>query len=69
MSIDKVPMVTTLLRVARSQDEDTMRQVLENILKNGISEPELNADDCSGRVSKQNAHNSVYNNKTFAMRI
>lgn len=51
MNIDKVPLVTTLLRASRSQDETTLRQVFENILRNGMSEVELNADDCSGRVS------------------
>lgn len=65
MSIDKVPIVTTLLRAARSQDEDTLRQLLDNILKNGISEIELNADDSSGRVS---AHNSIeYHNLRFLL--
>lgn len=52
MNRDKVPLVTTLLRASRSQDEDTLRQVLENIIRNGISEAELNAEDCSGRVSE-----------------
>lgn len=52
MNKDRVPYVTTLLRASRSQDEDTLRQVLENILRNGISEAELNAEDCSGRVSE-----------------
>lgn len=51
MNIDRMPLVTTLLRAARSQDETTLRQVFENILRNGINEAELNADDCSGRVS------------------
>lgn len=51
MNIDKLPLVTTLLRAARSQDDDKLRQALENILRNGISETELNAQDCSGRVS------------------
>lgn len=67
MSIDKVPIVTTLLRAARSQDEDTLRQLLDNILKNGISEIELNADDSSGRVS---AHNSIeYQHLRFLLHI
>lgn len=52
MSKDKVPFVTALLRASRSQDdEDTLRRLLENISKNGISDIELNAQDCSGRVS------------------
>lgn len=51
MNKDKLPFVSTLLRVARSQDEDKLREALENILKNGISEYELNSADCSGRVS------------------
>lgn len=51
MNRDKLTFVTTLLRASRSQDEDTLRQVLESILRNGISELELNATDCSGRVS------------------
>lgn len=51
MNIDKVPLVTTLLRASRSQDEIVLRQVLETILRNGINEVELNAADCSGRVS------------------
>lgn len=51
MNIDKLPLVTTLLRAARSQDDDTLRHTLENILRNGIGETELNAQDCSGRVS------------------
>lgn len=54
MNKDKVPFVTTLLRASRSQDEDTLRQVLENILRNGMNETELNAEDCSGRVSDYN---------------
>lgn len=51
MNQDKVPFVTTLLRASRGQDEDTLRQVLDNILRNGMNEAELNAEDCSGRVS------------------
>ncbi|XP_055325516.1 uncharacterized protein LOC129579452 [Sitodiplosis mosellana] len=51
MNKDKVSLVTTLLRASRSQDEDTLRHVLENILRNGISEAELNAEDCSGRTA------------------
>lgn len=51
MNIDKLPLVTTLLRASRNQDEETLRHALENILRNGISEAELNAQDCSGRVS------------------
>lgn len=51
MNKDKVPFVTTLLRAARSQDEDTLRHILENILRNGMADIELNAADCSGRVS------------------
>lgn len=51
MNIEKVPLVTALLRASRSQDETVLRQVLENILRNGINEGELNAADCSGRVS------------------
>lgn len=64
MSIDKVPIVTTLLRASRSQDEDTLRQVFESILKNGVSEIELNADDCSGRVS---VHNSIASQKHICL--
>lgn len=51
MNKDKLPLVTTLLRASRSQDDDTLRQVLDRILRTGISEAELNAEDCSGRVS------------------
>lgn len=51
MNIDKLPLVTTLLRASRSQDDETLRHTLETILRNGISEAELNAQDCSGRVS------------------
>lgn len=51
MNKDKMPFVTALLRASRSQDEDLLREALENILKNGISEYELNSADCSGRVS------------------
>lgn len=51
MNIDKLSLVTTLLRASRSQDDETLRHTLENILRNGISEVELNAQDCSGRVS------------------
>lgn len=51
MNIDKLPLVTTLLRASRSQDDETLRHTLENILRNGMSEAELNAQDCSGRVS------------------
>lgn len=60
MNKDKVPFVTTLLRASRSQDEDTLRQVLENILRNGMNEAELNAEDCSGRVSDYNNYLCVY---------
>lgn len=51
MSIQKIPLITTLLRASRNQDEELMQCVLENILTNGMSEEDLNAADCSGRVS------------------
>lgn len=51
MSVQKVPLITTLLRASRNQDEDLIKYVLQHILTNGISEEDLNAVDCSGRVS------------------
>lgn len=51
MSVQKVPLITTLLRASRNQDEDLIKYVLQHILANGMSEEDLNAVDCSGRVS------------------
>lgn len=52
VNIQKIPLITTLLRASRNQDEDIIKFVLDSILTNGISEEDLNAVDCSGRVSK-----------------
>lgn len=67
MNLDKVPLVTTLLRASRSQDETTLRQVLENILRNGINEADLNTADCSGRVSglSINTYSILHFNQCF----
>ena len=51
MNLQKVPLVTTLLRASRDADEDLLKTVLRDMLINGISSTDLNADDNSGRVS------------------
>lgn len=43
--------ITTLLRAAREQDEVLLKNLLENAAKNKNSEENVNAVDCSGRVS------------------
>lgn len=52
MSVANIPTITTLLRASRNQDEDILNMVLQNIIKNGVSEADLNATDCNGRVSE-----------------
>lgn len=54
MSLQKVPLVTTLLRASRDADEELLRTVLRDILLNGIPSKDLNSDDNSGRVSSTN---------------
>lgn len=51
MNLQKVPLVTTLLRASRDADEELLRSVLRDILINGIPSQDLNAEDNSGRVS------------------
>lgn len=51
MDLQKVPLVTTLLRASRDADEELLRSVLRDILINGIPSQDLNAEDNSGRVS------------------
>lgn len=51
MNIQKIPLITTLLRASRNQDEEIIRHVLASILTDEISPDDLNATDCSGRVS------------------
>lgn len=52
MDLQKVPLVTTLLRASRDADEELLRSVLRDILINGIPSQDLNAEDNSGRVSR-----------------
>lgn len=52
MDLQKVPLVTTLLRASRDADEELLRSVLRDILINGIASQDLNAEDNSGRVSR-----------------
>lgn len=51
MSIDQLPIVTTLLRASRNQDEDTLRFLLSSVRAKGEYDEDVNAVDCSGRVS------------------
>lgn len=51
MSIEQVPLVSTLLRAARDANEILLKETLRQILVNGISKEELNSTDNSGRVS------------------
>lgn len=51
MNVQKIPLITTLLRASRNQDEEIIRHVLQGVLNDGISPDDLNATDCSGRVS------------------
>lgn len=51
MNIEKIPLVTTLLRTARDTDEDLMRVVLHEIIVNSPNDVDINATDRSGRVS------------------
>lgn len=51
MNDQRVPLITTLLRASRNQDEELIKNVLQHIITNGISEEDLNASDASGRVS------------------
>lgn len=46
-----VPLITTLLRASRNQDEELIKNVLHHIVTEGISVDDLNATDASGRVS------------------
>lgn len=54
MSLDQVPVVTTLLRASRDANELLLKECFQHILENkhGITSKELNATDKSGRVSK-----------------
>lgn len=54
-----MPLVTTLLRAARDADEELLETVLKEIAQIGINSADLNAVDCSGRVSRHN--DLVYN--------
>lgn len=56
MSIRKIPLITTLLRASRNQDDDVLHLTMENMETDGINEDDLNATDCSGRVSTANTH-------------
>lgn len=49
-----VPLITTLLRASRNQDEELIKNVLHHIVTEGISVDDLNATDASGRVSDIN---------------
>lgn len=51
MSTDQLPLVTALLKASRNQDEDTLRYILSSILKKDAPDENVNAVDCSGRVS------------------
>lgn len=44
--------IPKLLCAARTQDEDTIRSVLKNLLQDGVDEEDINTVDCSGRVSR-----------------
>lgn len=44
--------VTTLLRASRDADEELLDNVLKEIAEFGMNREDLNAVDCSGRVSK-----------------
>lgn len=46
-----VPLITTLLRASRNQDEELIKNVLQHIITEGITVEDLNATDASGRVS------------------
>lgn len=46
-----MPLITTLLRASRNQDEELIKNVLQHIVTEGISVEDLNATDASGRVS------------------
>lgn len=51
MNGGKMAPITALLRAAREQDEVLLKVLLENAAKNKNSEGDVNAIDCSGRVS------------------
>lgn len=51
MNLEKVPLVTELLRASRDANEILLKDVFRQILEEGISKEDLNITDKSGRVS------------------
>lgn len=56
MNRGKIAPITALLRAAREQDDVLLKCLLENAAKNKSSEEDVNAVDCSGRVSFWRIH-------------
>lgn len=52
MSLNKLPIVTRLLRAARDGNEVLLKKCLQEIKSNGITKEDLNSTDLNGRVSK-----------------
>lgn len=50
--VDRLPLVTTLLRASRDANEVLIKSALRDVIVNGISKEELNMTDKSGRVSQ-----------------
>lgn len=51
--VDRLPLVSTLLRASRDGNEVLIKSALRDIIINGITKEELNATDKSGRVSQK----------------
>lgn len=49
--VDRLPLVTTLLRASRDGNDVLIKSALRDIIINGITKEELNSTDKSGRVS------------------
>lgn len=51
--VDRLPLVTTLLRAAKEGNELLIKAALRDIIINGITKEQLNLTDKSGRVSQR----------------
>lgn len=50
MNIEKIPLVTSLLRASKNGDKGQLLLVMNSITKNGITKNDLNSVDKNGRV-------------------
>lgn len=60
--VDRLPLITTLLRASRDGNEVIIKSALRDVIVNGISKEELNLTDKSGRVSQTILINQLLGN-------